>query len=538
MHTSFGSSTNADTHQIWHEDVLFMFADAADVGKMEWDYDAGKEKLTAKVEFKAEDLFGKDSGISFKDFDTALLEEAFQSLGADTLEIAKLEIKDDEIKLELRGYGVSATEELIAEALAVISTGLTLEDAAGNEASAALYLGEDPALMDELAQGDLTDLMDGYIAYLDAPATTDQAGYAPTTSDQIIENFHDFNTDRHIPDRLVMTEDVWFAKAASDYQLCKTDDALRDMEWDYSRGGDRLELQVDFMLEGLFGEAHTQSVTDVDISNVRAILEGLGATSIEISKLEIKHDRILLEVKGEGIDITDEEVYALPDMVTLGLSIDDGTGKVETADLDLCVQKFDPHSPVAFDLNEDGRISTTGVSTAKDRVDTVVGETVMFDIDGDGTADEIEWIAADGDALLVDNRDGNALTDMDGVRLFGDEGGKYVNGYQKMSVLLDDDKDGVLVASEFDGLAFWFDDGDAIAEDGELIDVQAFGVSEIGTGYYQPENERGETLMRSWAVIEGADIVVDADDFSFEDSEMGTQEYGVTEFVVFFNVRG
>lgn len=497
--------TNANMHHSWYKDHLFLFGDVDDVGKLEWQYDPAHEELKVKVEFTVEELFGKDTDVVFTDVDTSLLEETLKMLGADSIEIARFEVKDGEIKLELRGHGVDVTEEQIAEALQVLSLGITAEDGSGNEISTALYLGGDPSLMDALVQTDLTDVMEGYVQHHDMLALGDLAAYAPTTSQAIIDNFHDYNTDRCVPDKLVMTEDVWFAEAAADYRLCKTDDALSKMEWDYSRGGERLTLQVEFKLEGLFGADHTEFVSDLDASSVEQLMSNLGASLIEISKLELKDDRVILEIKGEGISITDEEVYALPESVSLGLKVDDGAGNLSAADLDLCVLKYDPHSPVSFDLNFDGQIGTTGVSTAQTRADMQVGTTVEFDIDGDGIVDEIEWLSGDGDALLVDNRDGNAMTQMDGTRLFGDEGGKYVNGYQKMSMLLDTDQDGVLVGAELDGLQLWIDDGDAVAEFGEFVDVQMYGISEIGTGYYLPENDRGETLMRSWAVIEGCD---------------------------------
>ena len=115
-------------------------------------------------------------------------------------------------------------------------------------------------------------------------------------------------------------------------------------------------------------------------------------------------------------------------------------------DCNFKLQVFDDdyNSPVALDLNGDGQIGVTGETTSKDKSGiSQVGQTVSFDIDNDGTDDKTEWYAGDGDGILVDNRDGNAANDMDGGRLFGDEGGKFANGYEKLAQL-DADGDGSL----------------------------------------------------------------------------------------------
>ncbi len=165
-------------------------------------------------------------------------------------------------------------------------------------------------------------------------------------------------------------------------------------------------------------------------------------------------------------------------------------------------------SPIMLDLNGDGKLGTTGVSTAKERIDDQVGRTVSFDIDGDGTKDEIEWMSGDGDGMLVDDRDGGAtgamLTDgeIDGKRLFGDQGGKYANGYEKLKAL-DKDGDGKIAGAELDGLKVWIDDGDAKLEGGELKTLRELGITEISVQMKLEKNARGEDLMRSNFVQNG-----------------------------------
>lgn len=167
-----------------------------------------------------------------------------------------------------------------------------------------------------------------------------------------------------------------------------------------------------------------------------------------------------------------------------------------------------PKDPLVFDLNGDGRINTTGETTAKDGVRSSIGRTVLFDIDGDGIKDEIEWLVGDGDGFLVDDRDGGAtgamLTggEIDGKRLFGDEGGKYANGLEKLKAL-DKDGDGKLTGPELEGLKIWIDDGDAILEQGELKSLAELGITEISVVMQHVTNERGETLERSTFVQNG-----------------------------------
>jgi hypothetical protein len=166
-------------------------------------------------------------------------------------------------------------------------------------------------------------------------------------------------------------------------------------------------------------------------------------------------------------------------------------------------------SPVMLDLDGDGSLAVTGRSTAKDRAapNGFVSEgSVNFDLDGDGRQERIEWMAGDG--MLVDDRDGGASAaaagsgEIDGKRLFGDEGGRYANGYEKLQGL-DADQDGRLNGSELEGLKVWVDDGDARVEAAELSSLSELGISEIGTRKTDALNESGETLMRSTFVQNG-----------------------------------
>jgi hypothetical protein len=171
-------------------------------------------------------------------------------------------------------------------------------------------------------------------------------------------------------------------------------------------------------------------------------------------------------------------------------------------------------SPVMLDLNHDGKLGSTGNSTAKDRKpdDWVVNDSVDFDLDGDGTKERIEWMKGDGDGMLVDDHDGGATAAMngngeiDGTRLFGDEGGKYANGYEKLAKY-DTNHDGQLTGHELDGLKTWIDNGDAKIQQGELKTLAELGVTSINLKMDLTANDKGEQMMRSTFTQNGQQYV-------------------------------
>ena len=130
----------------------------------------------------------------------------------------------------------------------------------------------------------------------------------------------------------------------------------------------------------------------------------------------------------------------------------------------------------------------------------------------------------DGDGMLVDDRDGGAtgamLTDgeIDGKRLFGDERGKYFNGYAKLQGF-DKDGDGKLTGEELDGLKVWIDDGDAKLENGELKTLRELGITEISVKMHIEKNAQGEDLERSTFVQDGQTHMT-------EDVWFGVMEWG------------
>ncbi len=133
---------------------------------------------------------------------------------------------------------------------------------------------------------------------------------------------------------------------------------------------------------------------------------------------------------------------------------------------------------------------------------------MQFDLDGDGKKESIEWMTGSGDGLLVDTSkiNGNAI---DGNALFGDQGGKFTNGYEKMAQY-DANNDGKLSGAELDNLSVWVDDGDAQLESGELRSLSDLGVTELSTQMKSVTNAKGESLMQSTATkADGSSILTE-----------------------------
>ena len=165
-------------------------------------------------------------------------------------------------------------------------------------------------------------------------------------------------------------------------------------------------------------------------------------------------------------------------------------------------------SPIVLDLVGKGKIATSGVSSARYVIpQNGVNATVDFDMGGTGKTVRSEWISGNGQALLVDNRDGKAATDMNGTRLFGTVGG-YAHGYEKLATL-DANRDGKLSDAELQGLAAWIDNGDAKVQDGELKALAEVGVTELSAVMSEVPTGDGGMHMRSSATLHGKTIMTE-----------------------------
>jgi hypothetical protein len=189
------------------------------------------------------------------------------------------------------------------------------------------------------------------------------------------------------------------------------------------------------------------------------------------------------------------------------------------------------HSPVALDLNHDGKIGVTGPSSAQRRLKANKFESsgaVWFDIMAKGNRQHIEWLNNDGDGFLVNDSGGlvSKAAAGDGVidahALFGDAKG-YANGYHKLAFMatrlqlastakLDAatnwsalfQKQPVLKGKVLDSLKIWVDaNHDARVQAGELSTLASLGISEVGSRPTIAKNQHGEYLIQSYFIQNG-----------------------------------
>jgi len=186
-------------------------------------------------------------------------------------------------------------------------------------------------------------------------------------------------------------------------------------------------------------------------------------------------------------------------------------------------------SPIAFDLNGDGKIGVTGKSTAKMRNPKntfVPNGAVNFDLLATGKLLRTEWLDRGVDGFLVDDRDGKVSAAarsngrIDGSFLFGNAGG-YANGFTKMAMMFDTpammaDKSGLvpktsdkmLRGDQLNGLKVWQDKNqDGLVQVAELSTLPALGITEVSMKYDYVLNQDGEYLMQSHALRNGKKVL-------------------------------
>ncbi len=188
-------------------------------------------------------------------------------------------------------------------------------------------------------------------------------------------------------------------------------------------------------------------------------------------------------------------------------------------------------SPIAFDLNGDGKINVTGKSTAQLRnpKNTFVSAgSLNFDLMADGKPLKTEWLTAKADGLLVDDRAGKVTKAaqgdgrIDGSVLFGNAGG-HMNGYLKLAKIMDSpallaDASGIagvgpkrsVSGKALDGLKVWADDNhDGLVQTIELKTLPEIGITDLALAPKYVENHDGEWLIQGEAVRDGKTILTE-----------------------------
>jgi hypothetical protein len=134
-------------------------------------------------------------------------------------------------------------------------------------------------------------------------------------------------------------------------------------------------------------------------------------------------------------------------------------------------------SPIVLDLNGSGRIDTAK-NEWRPHAPTFYKEYASnFDLTGDGQKDLCEWFKpGTKDGLLCIPENGEVRN---ALQLFGTAGG-YNDGYEKLSIICDKDKNGWVEGSELEGLMLWVDSNhDGICQPDEQHSLSEFGVKRI-----------------------------------------------------------
>ncbi len=138
-------------------------------------------------------------------------------------------------------------------------------------------------------------------------------------------------------------------------------------------------------------------------------------------------------------------------------------------------------SPVVIDLDNNRSIDTAFGIWTKHAPKFFSNYARFFDITGDGAVDYTEWTPSNvKDALLVKPENGKIES---ALQLFGTAGG-YKDGYEKLSLTCDADKNGWVEGSELEGLALWQDmNSDGIFQASELKSLDTYGITAISTNH-------------------------------------------------------
>lgn len=174
-------------------------------------------------------------------------------------------------------------------------------------------------------------------------------------------------------------------------------------------------------------------------------------------------------------------------------------------------------SPILLDLDGDG-LDLVGL-----------GDTVLFDINADGIADEVTWTSGLGkDGFLVYDRNGNGRVD-DGSELFGNssllrDGSLAPHGFRALAEL-DEESAGGNFNLEIDGrdkvydvLGVWFDfNHNGVSEADELFRLSQLGISRLEFSYLtsQQTDEHGNQLLlvsRGWLSLGEIEVPFDSID--------------------------
>ena len=358
------------------------------------------------------------------------------------------------------------------------------------------------------AENGQIQVIDNVLLPIDTPI-----GQVLTTMIHVCENDGDLSIDFGTHE-CIYTEDVFFAKATPK-EVFKAGDAV-NVQLQYLEIAEGSVVSPELIAVGAqddvigidiriansdFNNLDVKKILTFDTSVLENFLLSNGGDSVVISQfdnvrvydpatgnysLEVAEARVYVDGFGPATRDTPGLVAELEALIAQEQAVTitylDSNHVEQTAEI--CIDfSHEPElfTPIALDLNGDGKIGVTGVSTVQGHEFDQNAATVEFDLDADGTIETIEWFNGDGDGILVNTDLIGPNNEIDGAALYGDQGGLFANGYEKLSQLEDDNGDGVINGAELDNVALWVDDGDAVLEDGELRTLESEGIKAIST---------------------------------------------------------
>lgn len=124
-------------------------------------------------------------------------------------------------------------------------------------------------------------------------------------------------------------------------------------------------------------------------------------------------------------------------------------------------------SPIALDLDQNGV------------VERITGE-FEFDLNGNGVVESLsEWFGKKEGILVDSTYPGFDDGDLNGWHLYGDLGGRYDDGFDKLA-LHDFNGDGKVSGEELEGIALWIDaNSNAKLDDGELSTLDSYDIESL-----------------------------------------------------------
>jgi len=155
-----------------------------------------------------------------------------------------------------------------------------------------------------------------------------------------------------------------------------------------------------------------------------------------------------------------------------------GDGRLTYNGTEYDVVGFSSVSPIVLDLDGDGAPDVDRGEWLPHPQRFNRARSVLFDINGDGKPDLTEWVGPHDGLLVMPLAPGEPVRS--GKQLFGNPGG-YLDGYHKLGLLFDKDRDGYVKGAELEGLSVWRDaDSNGRTEPSELKTVQELAITSIG----------------------------------------------------------